>query len=94
MGIFPFDIKTGTLMANQERKSELDSIIETENLDPVAAQKFVDRAFSDGQLQLAGPALTNMLPPKNMFSPENVHGLQKESVLSKLQTYSDRFFGL
>jgi type I restriction enzyme R subunit len=54
----------------------------------------VSQAFSDGELQLAGPALTNMLPPKNMFTPENEHGQQKASVLAKLQEYFDRFFGL
>jgi type I restriction enzyme R subunit len=60
----------------------------------VAAQKYVAQAFSDGEIQMAGPALTNMLPPKNMFTPENLHGQQKASVISKLQAYFDRFFGL
>jgi type I restriction enzyme R subunit len=86
--------KSWKIYIEQERARELDSIIETENLDPVAAQKYVAQAFSDGELQMAGPALTNMLPPKNMFTPENVHGLQKASVMSKLQAYFDRFFGL
>jgi type I restriction enzyme R subunit len=86
--------KSWKLYIEQERESELASIIETENLDPVAAQKYVSQAFTDGELQLAGPALTNMLPPKNMFTPENEHGQQKASVLAKLQEYFDRFFGL
>jgi type I restriction enzyme R subunit len=82
------------LYIEQERDRELETIITTENLDPVAAQKYVAQAFSDGELQLAGPALTNMLPPKNMFTPDNEHGQQKATVLSKLQNYFDRFFGL
>jgi len=86
--------KSWKLYIEQERQSELASIIETENLDPIAAQKYVAQAFSDGELQLVGPALTNMLPPKNMFTPENEHGQQKASVLAKLQEYFDRFFGL
>jgi type I restriction enzyme R subunit len=86
--------KSWKLYIEQERESELASIIESENLDPVAAQKYVTQAFSDGELQLAGPALTNMLPPKNMFTPENEHGQQKASVLAKLQEYFDRFFGV
>jgi type I restriction enzyme R subunit len=86
--------KSWKLYIEQERESELASIIETEQLDPVAAQKYVAQAFSDGELQLAGPALTNMLPPKNMFTPENEHGQQKASVLAKLQSYFERFFGL
>jgi len=86
--------KSWKLYIEQERESELASIIESENLDPVAAQKYVAQAFSDGELQLAGPALTNMLPPKNMFTPENVHGQQKATVISKLQAYFERFFGL
>lgn len=86
--------KSWKLYIEQEREKELETIISSENLDPVAAQKYVAQAFSDGELQLAGPALTNMLPPKNMFTPENVHGQQKASVMSKLQDYFDRFFGL
>jgi type I restriction enzyme R subunit len=86
--------KSWKLYIEQERSRELEAIITTEYLDPVAAQKYMAQAFSDGELQLAGPALTNMLPPKNMFTPENEHGQQKASVLSKLQTYFDRFFGL
>lgn len=86
--------KSWKLYIEQERNRELEAIITTENLDPVAAKKYVVQAFSDGELQLAGPALTNMLPPKNMFTPDNAHGQQKASVLSKLQAYFDRFFGL
>ena len=78
----------------QERERELASIIDEENLDPVAAKKFIDQAFSDGEIQMAGPAVTNMLPPKNMFTPDNEHGQQKASVLAKLQAYFERFFGL
>ena len=86
--------KSWKLYIEQERNRELEAIITTENLDPVAAQKYLAQAFSDGALQLAGPALTNMLPPKNMFTPEDLHGRQKASVLTKLQDYFDRFFGL
>jgi type I restriction enzyme R subunit len=82
------------LYIEQERESELASIIASENLDPQAAQKYVAQAFSDGELQLTGPALTSMLPPKNMFTPENVHGQQKASVIAKLQAYFERFFSL
>jgi len=78
----------------QERERELVSIIDEENLDPVAAKKFIDQAFSDGEIQMAGPAVTNMLPPKSMFTPDNEHGQQKASVLAKLQAYFERFFGL
>ncbi len=78
----------------QEREKELASIIDEENLDPVAAKKFIEQAFSDGEIQMAGPAVTNMLPPKNMFTPDNEHGQQKASVLAKLQAYFERFFGL
>lgn len=86
--------KSWKVYIEQERETELASIIEAENLDPVATHKYVAQAFTDGQLQLEGPAITNMLPAKNMFTPENVHGQQKASVISKLQAYFDRFFGL
>ena len=77
----------------EERKSlELSQIIADENLDQAATADYINQAFRDGHVQAAGPALSQLLPPRNMFTPENEHGEQKRRVLLRLQDFFDRFF--
>lgn len=73
---------------------ELEQIIEDENLDVPATHIFVSQAFRDGQVQVAGPALSRMLPPRSMFSVNNEHGMQKQRVSELLQAFFVRYFGL
>jgi len=76
---------------SDQKKMELEEIIEEERLDVPSAHLFMEQAFRDGELQIAGPALSRMLPPKSMFSASNEHGEQKLRVLTRLQTFFDRF---
>jgi type I restriction enzyme R subunit len=79
---------------SDQKKMELEEIIEEERLDVPSAHLFMEQAFRDGELQIAGPALSRMLPPKSMFSASNEHGEQKLHVLTRLQTFFDRFFSI
>lgn len=79
---------------NERRESELEKIIEAENLRPDATRAFVDMAFSDGSIQVAGPAITRVLPPVSRFAPSGGLGEKKQRVLVKLGQFFDRFFGL
>ncbi|WP_066302420.1 type I restriction endonuclease subunit R [Arthrobacter luteolus] len=79
---------------NERRESELEKIIEAENLRADATRTFIDMAFSDGSIQVAGPALTKVLPPVSRFAPTGGLGEKKQRVLGKLGEYFDRFFGL
>ncbi|MDN3905553.1 hypothetical protein [Arthrobacter sp. YD2] len=78
----------------ERRESELEKIIEAENLRPDATRTFVDMAFADGSIQIAGPAITRVLPPVSRFAPSGGLGEKKQRVLEKLGEYFDRFFGL
>jgi len=80
-------------MADQ-KKMELEGIIQEENLDVPATHIFMEQAFKDGELQVAGTAIGRMLPPVSMFSADNNYTEQKNRVLQKLQAYFERFFGL
>lgn len=79
---------------SEQRLSELEQIIEAENLDPAATHLFLEQAFRDGQLTTAGTAITKLLPPKSMFSPADEHGNQKKKVIELLQNFFERFFSL
>lgn len=79
---------------DEQKLIELGEIVDDENLDPVATERFLNQAFRDGEIQLAGPSITKLLPPKDMFTAENIHGQQKQKVMGRLQAYFERFFGL
>ena len=78
----------------EQKAMELEQIIEDENLDVPATHLFVSQAFRDGQVQVAGPALSKMMPPKSMFTADNDHGTQKLRVATLLQAFFERYFGL
>lgn len=78
----------------ENRALELAQIIEDERLDPAATHVYIDQAFRDGQLLTAGTAITKLLPPKSMFSPNDEHGVQKKKVVELLQGFFERFVNL
>lgn len=79
---------------HDQKANELKAIIEAEHLDAGATKKFIDQAFREGQVQLAGTAFSKILPPQDMFTPDNEHGAQKSRVAEKIQEFFDRFFSL
>jgi type I restriction enzyme R subunit len=79
---------------HEQKIMELEQLIEDENLDVPATHLFVAQAFRDGQVQVAGPALSKMMPPKSMFTASNEHGIQKQRVATLLQAFFERYFGL
>jgi len=78
----------------EQKKVELGSIIQEENLNPEATEEFINKAFADGELKTAGTAVIKLLPPKNMFSPSLEHSIQKAFVIEKLKTFFERFSNL
>ena len=79
---------------HDQKMNELKEIIEAERLDASATKKFIDQAFREGQVQLAGTAFSKILPPQDMFTADNEHGAQKKRVAEKIQQFFDRFFTL
>jgi type I restriction enzyme R subunit len=79
---------------DEQKVMELEQLIQDEKLDVPATHLFVAQAFRDGQVQVAGPALSKMMPPKSMFTASNEHGIQKQRVATLLQAFFERYFGL
>jgi type I restriction enzyme R subunit len=77
-----------------KRTEELDRIIAEEGLDAQATHTFVDTAFRDGAVQPTGTAITKILPPVSRFDQGGGHAAKKQTVLTRLGDYFDRFFGL
>ncbi|MDD5524704.1 MAG: type I restriction endonuclease subunit R [Smithella sp.] len=73
---------------------ELEQIIKSENLDHEATFTFVRNAFRDGNIATTGTAITKVLPPVSRFSPTGERTKKRESVLSKLTGFFERFFDI
>ncbi len=83
-----------TNFITEKKMAELEQIIQDESLDVPATHIYLEQAFTEGQLTVAGTALTKLMPARNMFSPANEYSLQKDRVLDKLQKFFERFFAL
>ncbi len=77
-----------------KKVEELEQIIVSENLDHDATYTFVRNAFRDGNLATTGTAITKVLPPVSRFSPTGERTQKRESVLSKLTSFFERFFDI
>ena len=75
----------------EEKRKQLDAIIDEENLKPKETAAFMQRAFSDGYVTETGTGIAKILPPSNPFLPES--GKKKQTVLEKLKAYLQRFLG-
>ncbi len=75
----------------QQKKEQLDAIIDEERLKPEETTAFIKRAFADGFVTETGTGITNILPPSNPFLPES--GEKKQTVINKLKDYLKRFLG-
>ena len=73
---------------------ELEQIIAAENLDHDATYNFVRNAFRDGVVATTGTAITKVLPPVSRFSPTGERSQKRESVISKLTGFFERFFDI
>ena len=79
---------------NQQRKIELDQIIQEENLNPANAYEYMDNAFKDGFIQTTGTSITKVLPPVSRFTPSGDRTKKRETVLEKLKAFFDKFYDI
>ncbi|MDN3294521.1 type I restriction endonuclease subunit R [Streptomyces ficellus] len=77
-----------------QRTAELDAIISDERLKPEQTKRFIDQAFRDGAIPVAGTAITRILPPASRFSAAGGHGEKKQRVIARLIEFFERYFGL
>ena len=77
-----------------KKAEELERIIEDEGLNDDETKAFVENAFRDGAVPATGTAIMKILPPVSRFNKNNSHAVKKQTVLDKLSTFFERFFGL
>ena len=79
---------------NSKKKEELDKIIMDESLNKEETYNFIERAFEQGRVETNGTEVSNILPPMNMFTPNNERQEKKNKVIDKLINFFDKFFSI
>ena len=88
------DVELGWREYVQRRKAEdLKEIIESEHLKPEETEKFIESSFRDGQVRTTGTDIDKILPPMSRFGGGNRQE-KKKSVIEKIQSFFERYFGL
>ena len=76
-----------------QKEEDLKELIESENLKPEETVKFIESSFRDGQVRTTGTDIDKILPPMSRFGGGNRQE-KKKSVIEKIQTFFERYFGL
>lgn len=79
---------------NSKKKEELDKIIAEENLNKEETYNFIQRSFEQGRVETNGTEVSTILPPMNMFTPNNDRQEKKNKVIDRLLDFFDRFFSI
>lgn len=88
------DVDQGWREYVQRRKAEeLQEIIESEHLKPEETEKFIESSFRDGQVRTTGTDIDKILPPMSRFGGEN-RKEKKKTVIEKIRTFFEKYFGL
>ncbi|MCQ2345641.1 MAG: type I restriction endonuclease subunit R [Paludibacteraceae bacterium] len=78
----------------QQKEADLNEIIVTENLRPEETQRFVESSFRDGEIRTTGTDIDKILPPMSRFGGGGNRQEKKQSVIQKLMSFFERYFGL
>ena len=77
----------------EEKERQLVEIIKEENLKEEETRKFIDVAFRDGSVKTTGTDIDKLLPAMSRFGGGN-RTEKKQSVITKLINFFERFFGI
>lgn len=78
----------------QQKAEDLKKLIESENLRPEETERFIESSFRDGQVRTTGTDIDKILPPMSRFGGSGNRQEKKKTVVEKLQTFFERYFGL
>ena len=70
------------------------SSYDDEGLNKDETYNFIQRSFDKGRVETNGVEVSNILPPMNMFTPNNERQEKKNKVIDKLLEFFDKFFSI
>jgi type I restriction enzyme, R subunit len=77
----------------KQKETDLDNIIEQENLKPGATRRFIERSFRDDTLKTTGTDIDRILPPVSRFSGGG-RAAKKQNVIDRLLAFFEKYLGL
>ena len=78
----------------EQKETDLQHIIEEENLKPEETHRFVAHAFEEGAVQTEGTAIVKILPPMPLFGGGGKRAEKKRTVIEKLQAFFAKYVNL
>ncbi len=77
----------------EEKEKAIAAIIADESLKDTEARRFILNAFRDGFIKTTGSDIDKILPPVSRFNGGN-RKEKRQSVIEKLMTFFEEFFGI
>lgn len=79
----------------EQKESDLNTIIEKENLKPEETKKYIENSFKDGMLKTTGIGIDRILPPVTRFGRNSNNRKEKKyNVIDKLTIFFNKYTGL
>ena len=78
----------------KKKEEDLTVIIQEEKLKSEETRKFIENAFRDGQVRTTGTDIDKILPPMSRFGGGGNRSYKKMTVIGKIQSFFERYFGL
>lgn len=79
---------------NEAKKSELNKIIDQENLNREETYTFIKNSFRNGSVQTNGQDIERVLPPMSRFDKRSNRTQRKRNIIARLLEFFNRFFGI
>ena len=77
----------------EEKEKQLSEIISEENLKEEETRKFIANAFRDGEVRTTGTDIDRIMPPISRFGGGD-RAKKKMTVIEKIKSFFERFFGI
>lgn len=78
----------------RKKEADLNALVSEEKLKYEETRKFLDNAFRDGVLKTTGTDIDRILPPISRFAVPGSREAKKQSVITKLMSFFEKYFGL
>lgn len=78
----------------EQKEADIQELIQEEKLKPEETKKLMENAFRDGVLKTTGTDLDKILPPVSRFSGGGSRDKKKQTVINKLRSFFEKYFGL
>lgn len=78
----------------EQKEKEIDEIVSEHKLKPEETKTFIENAFRDGAIKTTGTDIEKILPAMSRFGGGGNRKQIKKTVLERLQTFFEKYFGL